>query len=780
MDTPERSTVGAAAISKFEDSPVFNFINSLSPIQMVKSIDSVQSIQAYQSLNFASIPSIFTSPHANTQKDSKLSARNPFKELSEQETSSVTCLLNEALVDPPDDSSIVPTNLPQPLQFDGGSPNHSTTPRHGAKTDHVQSNLNLFQSSLDKRKSLFAPEREIGENHPANQENNEVVGLDWTNLMSDNVDDLLIYNLSIEVDICRAVDGKQGLGDVNYSDFFSSKYAGEINDSQKTQPDVLSAPCVQNVTENPHVLCDEMFGKEDDMDHTPEILSGGPNQVVPIDHIQENLNEASDCIPLGYKVDSQQQRGMRRRCLVFEAAGLSKKNTGNVKPRSAISITSKGKMASYDSHLNPLKTPSPRVLPGIGLHLNALATTSKDRMVTQDTLASGKQLISMPCTIGSFVSTGQKTESKSQPVAKDFVHTGSEFQEPQVMNNETSPPTVLENAEESSPKKKRRKLENGEGESCKRCSCKKSKCLKLYCECFAAGVYCSEPCACQGCFNKPIHEETVLSTRKQIESRNPLAFAPKVIRTSETGQELGEVSDKTPASARHKRGCNCKKSSCLKKYCECYQGGVGCSISCRCEACKNAFGRKDGSTPGGAEEIEHGEEEKDAHEKKEEMPDDGQQNASVQNHENHSSENLAITPFKACRQLVKLSYFSSSKPPRPSAPTGYFSRLYNTQALLKSEAMLLCNKFENHVNNFCDDDTANILKENGSPSNVMKTSSPNGKRISPSNGVGFSPSRKGGRKLILRSIPSFPSLSNVDSDDAVNDTTNSFNPSTLT
>lgn len=24
------------------------------------------------------------------------------------------------------------------------------------------------------------------------------------------------------------------------------------------------------------------------------------------------------------------------------------------------------------------------------------------------------------------------------------------------------------------------------------------------------------------------------------------------------------------------------------------KGGVGCSISCRCEGCKNAFGRKDG------------------------------------------------------------------------------------------------------------------------------------------------------------------------------------------
>lgn len=60
-----------------------------------------------------------------------------------------------------------------------------------------------------------------------------------------------------------------------------------------------------------------------------------------------------------------------------------------------------------------------------------------------------------------------------------------------------------------------------------------------YCECFAAGVYCSEPCSCQGCLNKPIHEEIVLSTRKQIELRNPLAFAPKVIRMSDAGLETG-------------------------------------------------------------------------------------------------------------------------------------------------------------------------------------------------------------------------------------------------
>ena len=116
------------------------------------------------------------------------------------------------------------------------------------------------------------------------------------------------------------------------------------------------------------------------------------------------------------------------------------------------------------------------------------------------------------------------------------------------------------------------------GTESKKCNCKKSKCLKLYCECFAAGALCDDACSCQNCQNTPDDAELVRTTRRQIEARNPQAFAHKILLTAQDGGGGGGGGD-----ARHKKGCHCKKSACLKKYCECYQAGVKCQEYCKCE-----------------------------------------------------------------------------------------------------------------------------------------------------------------------------------------------------
>lgn len=107
------------------------------------------------------------------------------------------------------------------------------------------------------------------------------------------------------------------------------------------------------------------------------------------------------------------------------------------------------------------------------------------------------------------------------------------------------------------------------------CRCKASKCLKLYCECFAKNQVCGGGCHCKNCHNLPELNDLRDLVLKQTVEKNPYAFRAKLKRLE--GQE----------TLLHSRGCNCSKTSCIKNYCECFNAGIGCSRLCKCVHCKN-------------------------------------------------------------------------------------------------------------------------------------------------------------------------------------------------
>jgi len=185
----------------------------------------------------------------------------------------------------------------------------------------------------------------------------------------------------------------------------------------------------------------------------------------------------------------------------------------------------------------------------------------------------------------------------------------------------------------------------------KQCNCRRSHCLKLYCECFAAGIFCQNECRCSDCHNVNESISRYEAIRTTL-NRNVNAFRPRMtivesfspkdaiseeglytrlkdtpssmdhdflpipsgkksisstsVSKSESNKNLpfkslkpypqySNVVQSQPTFARGnfkscKLGCNCRKSNCLKKYYECFQESIYCIPSCHCTDCKNRVG----------------------------------------------------------------------------------------------------------------------------------------------------------------------------------------------
>ena len=84
----------------------------------------------------------------------------------------------------------------------------------------------------------------------------------------------------------------------------------------------------------------------------------------------------------------------------------------------------------------------------------------------------------------------------------------------------------------------------------KSCNCRNSRCLKLYCECFASGQYCFG-CNCQACHNNPENDEM----RKRAIEQAPSPPAPRPPRLAHAH---------TPASHAHPSRTAAAASRCCQ------------------------------------------------------------------------------------------------------------------------------------------------------------------------------------------------------------------------
>ena len=86
------------------------------------------------------------------------------------------------------------------------------------------------------------------------------------------------------------------------------------------------------------------------------------------------------------------------------------------------------------------------------------------------------------------------------------------------------------------------------------CTCKKTRCLKLYCQCFGAKLYCGSNCRCMMCFNNRKHEKQRKEAMRNILSRNLSAFDTKFKKDStivlvEQSTPVNNIGPPTPLTA---------------------------------------------------------------------------------------------------------------------------------------------------------------------------------------------------------------------------------------
>ncbi|XP_003380994.1 conserved hypothetical protein, partial [Trichinella spiralis] len=139
---------------------------------------------------------------------------------------------------------------------------------------------------------------------------------------------------------------------------------------------------------------------------------------------------------------------------------------------------------------------------------------------------------------------------------------------PAVGSNETKAAFPATESTPEAPVLKRRQVINNR----RPCNCTKSQCLKLYCDCFANGEFCSN-CHCTNCLNNLTNELDRSRAIKSCLERNPMAFQPKI------GNKTSEIMAKDELTLN---GCTTRDAIVKSQAAR-----VSCTVRCKCVGCRN-------------------------------------------------------------------------------------------------------------------------------------------------------------------------------------------------
>lgn len=155
-------------------------------------------------------------------------------------------------------------------------------------------------------------------------------------------------------------------------------------------------------------------------------------------------------------------RGMKRRCLVFEMGGGRRKHFNENSSSLPPILSQEGNTSSTNKQLVPIRSghdSSRHILPGIGLHLNALATAPKEYKVVKQDSVSGRLVIAPPSSMVNFHSLSTAQEQVNQPLAINSMERDTDPIESAVPlledASQASANMTAEELNQSSPKKRR-------------------------------------------------------------------------------------------------------------------------------------------------------------------------------------------------------------------------------------------------------------------------------------------------------------------------------------